>query len=174
MRFAGHITVEGPPPTKKNSQRLVYFGLGQPNTRALRPFLERLQKLVLMNYKGRVLNQLKIAITDAVARLLPNADYEDAARWTIPQMRVQWKGKGIAQVGDKTQPVHLKCVYYLPAKKSPDLLSLMEATADLLEDAQVLANDYWIVNWDGTRRDRDIKRPRTEIDIFVYEKGVDL
>ena len=63
-------------------------------------------------------------------------------------------------------PVQMQCVYYLPDKAHyPDLVGLMQATADILEKAQILDNDRLVVSWDGTHIAPvlDKANPRAEI-----------
>ena len=60
-------------------------------------------------------------------------------------------------------PLHVEARFYLGKRQRPDLDGLIAACADILEAAKVIENDYWIESWDGTRRHRDIERPRTEV-----------
>jgi hypothetical protein len=63
-------------------------------------------------------------------------------------------------------------VFHLAKGKHPDLLGLCEALADLLQEAGWLANDYWIARWwQGTRREQDHQRPRTEALIWDWIPG---
>ena len=49
----------------------------------------------------------------------------------------------------------------------PDLVGLMQATADLLEAADVLENDRLILSWQGTNIDGiDKNNPRAEIYLY--------
>jgi len=83
--------------------------------------------------------------------------YEEACLWQLKQ----YKGEMIAG------PVWVKALYYLPNRRSwPDLLGLEEATADILEKARVIANDKFIVSWDGSRiAGVDRENPRVEIEV---------
>jgi len=54
----------------------------------------------------------------------------------------------------------------MPDKRIPDLLNLLQATADILEKARVIDNDKDIVSFDGSRiTGIDKLNPRTEITI---------
>lgn len=66
-------------------------------------------------------------------------------------------------------PVHVQAIYYMPDRKSrPDLIGLMQATADILEAADVLENDKYITCWDGSLlAGYDKYNPRVEIFIKV-------
>ena len=48
-------------------------------------------------------------------------------------------------------PVTVKVLYWLKDRRRPDLTNLLQATADILEKAGVIANDRNIVSWDGSR-----------------------
>lgn len=63
-------------------------------------------------------------------------------------------------------PMIVSCMYWLKDKRIPDLLNLLQATADILEKAEVINNDKDIQSFDGSRIagvDRD--NPRVEITI---------
>ena len=60
--------------------------------------------------------------------------------------------------------ISLKALYYMPDKRLPDLLNLLQATADIVEKAQVIENDKNIVSFDGSRiMGVDKENPRVEI-----------
>jgi len=62
--------------------------------------------------------------------------------------------------------ISLQAFYYMPDKRVPDLLNLLQATADILEKAKVIENDKNIVSFDGSRiAGVDKVNPRTEITI---------
>ncbi len=71
-------------------------------------------------------------------------------------------------------PVNVRAEYWMPNRQSwPDLVGLMQATADILEKGQTLENDRQIVSWDGTRiMGLDPKNPRAEIYITEVAGGV--
>ena len=63
-----------------------------------------------------------------------------------------------------TGRLHLKALYYMPDKRLPDLLNLLQATADIVEKARVIDNDKNIVSFDGSRiMEVDKENPRVEI-----------
>ena len=66
-----------------------------------------------------------------------------------------------------SEPVNVKCVYYMPTRRACDLTNLLEATDDILVDAGVLADDNYNVvgGHDGSRVLVDKDHPRTEITI---------
>jgi len=63
--------------------------------------------------------------------------------------------------------VQVCALYFMPDKRSrPDLLGLLQATADILEKSGLIVNDRLIVSWDGSRIvGLDKEAPRVEITI---------
>jgi len=85
--------------------------------------------------------------------------YEEACLWQLKQYR----GEMI------TGPVWVKALYWLPDRRSwPDLLGLEEATADILEKDRIIANDKFIVSWDGSRI-AGVARENPRVEITVKE-----
>lgn len=70
-----------------------------------------------------------------------------------------------------SEPVNVKCVYYMPTRRACDLVNLLEATDDILVDAGVLADDNCnvIAGHDGSRVLYDKEHPRTEVTITRME-----
>jgi Holliday junction resolvase RusA-like endonuclease len=64
-------------------------------------------------------------------------------------------------------PVHVKALYWLPDKRWwPDLIGLLQGSADLLEKAGIIENDRQIESWDGSRiMGIDKNAPRAELTI---------
>lgn len=84
----------------------------------------------------------------------------------------QYRDDFIRQItGDRRKgintPVNVKCVYYMRTQRRVDLVNLIEATNDLLVDANVLADDNSriIASHDGSRVMYDRVNPRVEIEI---------
>lgn len=75
--------------------------------------------------------------TGGKSRLLPSKQfeaYEEAALW---QLRCQARPDIPLAC-----PVNLRVEYYMPNRKGwPDLMGLIQATADILQDAEILADD---------------------------------
>lgn len=83
--------------------------------------------------------------------------YEGDALW---QLKIKYKGEMIKS------KMNLKAHYYMPDKRMPDLINLMQATCDILEKARVIENDKNIISFDGSRiMGIDKSNPRTEIEI---------
>ena len=62
-------------------------------------------------------------------------------------------------------PIHVKCLYYLATTRTPDLINLMAATHDILEDTGVILDDVIIQSVDGSRIIGKDPQPRVEIEI---------
>jgi len=70
-----------------------------------------------------------------------------------------------------TEKVSLKALYYMPDRRLPDLLNLLQATADIIEKAKVIENDGDIISFDGSRiMEFDKENPRVEVYIDKFDK----
>lgn len=103
---------------------------------------------------GRIVNRGKFT------RILPSKAFEAYEKSSMIYIRAamphQFRG-----------PVSMKCLYWLPDKRWwPDLVGLLQATSDILENSGVLENDRLIANYDGSRIvGLDKFNPRAEIEI---------
>lgn len=70
-------------------------------------------------------------------------------------------------------PIILTCRYWMPDKRSwPDLMGLLQATADILQKAHIIENDRNVIGLDGSRIiGVDGSNPRTEIEIKEVEQS---
>lgn len=68
-------------------------------------------------------------------------------------------------------PVNVKCLYYMPTRRTVDLTNLLEATDDILVKYGVLEDDNYkiVAGHDGSRVIVDKTNPRTEITIENIE-----
>lgn len=84
------------------------------------------------------------------------AEYEKSAGWYIKR-----PAKPISE------PVNVRCVYYMPTRHRVDLVNLIEATCDILTHYGVIADDNSniVVSHDGSRVCYDRDKPRAEIEI---------
>jgi Holliday junction resolvase RusA-like endonuclease len=82
--------------------------------------------------------------------------YEEACLWRLKKYRVKYTG-----------PVQVTARYWMPNRRSwPDLMGLLQATADILEAAGIIENDRDIVSLDGSEIvGVDKENPRAEIEI---------
>lgn len=68
--------------------------------------------------------------------------YEEACLWQLSTYR------GPRFAG----PITVRVEYWMPDKRSrPDLVSLLQATSDILEKAKIIDNDRNIISYDGSR-----------------------
>lgn len=93
-------------------------------------------------------------------RILPSKkykEYEADAGWFLPQ----------SLRANIDTPVNVECRYYMPTRRTVDLVNLQEATLDLLVHYEILKDDNSTVvaSMDGSRVFYDKARPRTEITI---------
>ena len=70
-----------------------------------------------------------------------------------------------------SEPVTVKCLFYMPTHRRVDLTNLLEAIDDVLVHTRVLEDDNSniIVSHDGSRVLYDKENPRTEVYICRYE-----
>lgn len=70
-----------------------------------------------------------------------------------------------------SEPVTVKCLFYMPTHRRVDLTNLPEAIDDVLVHTRVLEDDNSniIVSHDGSRVLYDKENPRTEVYISRYE-----
>ena len=106
--------------------------------------------------------------TGGKSRLLPSKQfeaYEEAALW---QLRCQARPDIPLAC-----PVNLQVEYYMPNRKGwPDLMGLIQATADILQDADILADDGYVATLTGCRiAGIDKVNPRAEIIVTPMAPG---
>ncbi len=108
-------------------------------------------------------NSSRVVRCGKLTKVLPSKayeGYEEDCLWQLKSCREKYEG-----------PVRIKVLYWMRDRRSwPDLVGLMQATADILEKAGVIDNDKNIVSWDGTHIvGVDRSKPRALIEI---EKAV--
>lgn len=62
------------------------------------------------------------------------------------------------------RPLNCAAIFYRDAERG-DAVGYYQALADILQKAGVVADDKWIVCWDGSRLKKDSKNPRVEVTI---------
>lgn len=114
--------------------------------------------------------------------LLPSPEYlewERAGLRTLLERKMlsrekNEKGKWVYSYnGDAINwPVNCKALIYRE-KLSGDAVGFYQAIGDFLEVAGIVTNDRLIVSWDGSRLEKDPKRPRIELELTpVGEPGL--
>lgn len=88
-------------------------------------------------------------------------EYEDKAGWFL-------KPRPVKPI---SEPVQVKCLFYMPTHRRVDLNNLLSAATDVLVKHKILADDNCeiIVSHDGSRVLYDKANPRTEIEISPME-----
>lgn len=108
-------------------------------------------------------NSQQIVVNKATGRpfIMPSKqykEYEKQALWFIP--------KNICI----SQPVNVKCLFYMPTKRKCDLTNMLEAIDDVMVKAGLLVDDNYTIieSHDGSRVLYDKENPRTEVYIEQY------
>lgn len=104
-------------------------------------------------------NSQRIIIAGRRRIIKPSAQYEayaEAAAWQLPRLKEPI-----------SEPVNIRCVYYMATRRKVDLVNLMESTLDILVAGKVIADDNSniAVSHDGSRVEYDKSNPRAEITI---------
>lgn len=111
-------------------------------------------------------NSQRIIKTGRFSRILPSEAYLDYAQ----ECAVQLLAQRAVNVGID-YPVNVCCVYYMPTRRTVDLVNLLEATCDILKDNYVVMDDDCriVASHDGSRVAYDKQNPRVEITITAKE-----
>ena len=87
-------------------------------------------------------NSSRIVIRDNIRKLLPSDAFIRYEKAALLQL---------AHVGAVQGPISVCCRYYLQDRRSwPDLVGLLQATSDILQDAGIIEDDKYIVNYDSS------------------------
>ena len=111
---------------------------------------------------GRPYTKKNSGVFAGAGRFLPSKQYREFEKSAIPQLHKQFHNEPI------DFPVSVRVHYFMRDRKGwPDLVGLMQATADILEKAGVVKNDRLITSWSGTEISGiDKENPRSEINIL--------
>ena len=103
-------------------------------------------------------NSSRIVIRDNIRKLIPSDAFIRYEKAALLQL---------AHVGAVQGPISVCCRYYLQDRRSwPDLVGLLQATSDILQDAGIIEDDKYIVNYDGSEIvGLDKNNPRVAITI---------
>lgn len=135
------ITIEVAPRTKKNSSTVIY--------------LRKPTRSIPSGWCGACRR-------GALPRVMPSDAYEDMEARVLAPLRRAWRGREAI-----AYPVLVEAVFFRDALRG-DLLGYQQALADVLQAAQVVVNDKWIVGWPmpadgGLPLRKDAARPRVEV-----------
>ncbi|PKP62246.1 hypothetical protein CVT91_00060 [Candidatus Atribacteria bacterium HGW-Atribacteria-1] len=125
---------------------------------------------MILILKGRPItkknSQIPIKTKSGKYFIIQSKAYREYEKNCLLQIQSQWIMKQ-----PLTGRLHLCAWYYMPDKRTPDLLNLLQATADIVEKAKVIHNDKDIVSFDYSRIiNIDKKNPRVEIKITELEE----
>lgn len=128
--------------------------------------LGKLKRVYCFEIPGRPVTKKNSGRYCGPGRFRPSAAYEAYEAVAVPTLKNQRKKLGINYPIDR--PCELYVHYYMPSRAAwPDLVGLMQATADLLEAAGVLEDDRLILSWQGTNIEGiDKNNPRAEITLY--------
>lgn len=100
--------------------------------------------------------------------IAPNKEYEAWAETAVYYARIAWSKLGRREpVGAAGEQVWLAMRFHLPPRSAPDQSNLYEGVQDVLQDAGVLSNDYWVVSHDGSDRVRAKAAPGVEVVVYA-------
>jgi Holliday junction resolvase RusA-like endonuclease len=99
-------------------------------------------------------------------RLLPSKAYRTYAKKCKQQIKAMKLDTCTELYGDCT--LECKAIFYCKDKRRRDLVNLMQALADILEDSGIIENDALIISWDGTRMVCDKENPRVEVELTPF------
>jgi len=131
-------------------------------------------KMIKLILTGRPItkknSQIPIRTKSGAFFLIQSKQYRDYEKVCLKQIKEQYFMKPII-----TEAVSVKCLYYMPTEFRPDLLNLLQATADIISKKDknkqcigVIENDKNIVSFDGSRIiGKDKENPRAEV--FIEE-----
>lgn len=123
-------------------------------------------ELVIMGQPRTKKNSSRIALVNNKRVLLPSKAYKAYERVALIQL---------ARVQAVHGPISVMCRYFLQNRAHwPDLVGLLQATSDILQAADVIDDDKYIVNYDGSMiAGLDKNNPRVEIIIHqITENSV--
>ena len=102
-------------------------------------------------------NSMQIVGNGKRSMLIPSAQYrryERDAGWFLKQLAI-------------SEPVNIRALYFMPARRKVDITNLESALMDVLVKHGVIADDNCrvVVSTDGSRVMYDKENPRTEVTI---------
>lgn len=125
--------------------------------------------------KGRPITKKNSSRWAGRGKLLPSASYKAYAEAALWQLKQQMREQDLDPAGDDPIPyaMSVTCLYWMPNKQSwPDLVGLLQATSDILQEAGIIKDDGMIVDY-GTSRIEGIDKgnPRVWISIHTITPG---
>lgn len=112
-------------------------------------------------------NSGRIVPRGACHIMLPSEAWSAWCALVAPQLQAAMQGAGLAPI---ERPMNCRAVFYREADRG-DAVGFYQGLADVLEHGGVVANDRWIVSWDGSRLSKDKHNPRVELTLTDTESG---
>lgn len=91
--------------------------------------------------------------------ILPSKAWESWCKAVTPLLRGAMMGARLPPI---TRPLNCAALFYRDALRG-DACGFYQGLADLLQHGGVVADDKYIVSWDGSRLLKDASRPRVEL-----------
>lgn len=106
-------------------------------------------------------NGSRIVKIDNNMKLIPSKAFLSYRKLALEQLN------NLNLVKSYDGPISICCRYYLADWKNwPDLVGLLQATSDILQDAAIISDDMWIADYNGSHIvGFDKENPRVEITI---------
>lgn len=98
-------------------------------------------------------------------RMLPSKPWSDWCKRVAPALERAMKAAGVPPI---SQPCNCSATFFREVATG-DAVGFYQGLADVLEHGGVVANDRFIVSWDGSRLAKDRDRPRVEVTLTMLE-----
>lgn len=99
--------------------------------------------------------------------MLPSKVWSDWCDAMAPALETAMQKAGLDPLAQK---LNCQAMFYRDVDRG-DAVGFYQGLADLLEHGGVVANDRWIVSWDGSQLLKDKHHPRVEIVLTALEAG---
>ncbi|WP_195839628.1 RusA family crossover junction endodeoxyribonuclease [Acidaminococcus fermentans] len=119
--------------------------------------------------KGRPITKKNSSRWAGRGKLLPSASYKAYAQAALWQLKQQMRAQGLDPSGREPIPyaMAVTCHYWMPNRQSwPDLVGLLQATSDILQEAGIIQDDGLIVDY-GNSHIEGISKENPKVDITI-------
>lgn len=119
--------------------------------------------------KGRPITKKNSSRWAGRGKLLPSASYKAYAEAAVWQLKEQMRRQDLDPSGREPIPyaMAVTCHYWMPNRQSwPDLVGLLQATSDILQEAGIIQDDGLIVDY-GNSHIEGISKENPKVDITI-------
>lgn len=119
--------------------------------------------------KGRPITKKNSSRWAGRGKLLPSASYKAYAEAAVWQLKEQMRRQDLDPSGREPIPyaMAVTCHYWMPSQQSwPDLVGLLQATSDILQEAGIIKDDGLIVDY-GNSHIEGISKENPKVDITI-------